>query len=549
VLKSDFCLVLHSHIPFVYGHGSHPHGEHWLLEAMFEVYIPLLEVLDNTKDLDYQITLGMTPILLIQLANSNIQDAFDDYILQKQRQIAEHCKHKHFSETRLYWGEILKKRKALWLYWKRDLISAFCYYRDRGKISFLTSYANHAYGPLLMYDQTIERELQLGLQISEYYLGERPSGIWVPECAFAPQRMLWNPLENQKVLRKGIDRILEAHGIDHFFVEAHLVEKGKSEGVQQGDVFTKLSWEARSQFPQFCWGNTSQPTWVSSLGIGSDIAAFGRDAKISGQVWSAEMGYPGDGRYLEFHKSIDGLKYWRVTDRCFQLDQKKIYSPILARDVVRQHASHWCSLIMDEIAHFPKRSTITTCFDTELFGHWWHEGPQFLEQVIRILSQQNSIRVTSPKRVLQSHPPQTVMSLPEGSWGAKGNHSVWKNDQSHWMWDVIHRCEKHYLELEKRGLATTELKWYFSLLACSDWIFVISSKGAVDYGHHRFSYAYKRFSALAEMLELESKNQNIPKRIIVAVQEARAYQPIPSAIHRNESTSEKISLEKKTLQI
>ena len=80
--KSDFCLVLHSHIPFVYGHGTHPHGEHWLLEAMYEVYIPLLEVLDNTKDLDYQITLGLTPILLIQLANPDLQEAFDDYILQ-----------------------------------------------------------------------------------------------------------------------------------------------------------------------------------------------------------------------------------------------------------------------------------------------------------------------------------------------------------------------------------------------------------------------------------------------------------------------------------
>ena len=100
------------------------------------------------------------------------------------------------------------------------------------------------------------------------------------------------------------------------------------------------------------------------------------------------------------------------------------------------------------------------------------------------------------------------------------------------------------MELEKRGLATTELKWYFSLLACSDWIFVISSKGAVDYGHQRFSYAYKRFSALAEMVELESQNQKVPKRILAAVQEARAYQPIPSALHRNESSSEKITLQK-----
>ena len=104
------------------------------------------------------------------------------------------------------------------------------------------------------------------------------------------------------------------------------------------------------------------------------------------------------------------------------------------------------------------------------------------------------------------------------------------------MWEVIHRCERQYLDMEQRGIATTELKWYFSLLACSDWIFVISSKGAVDYGHHRFSYAYKRFAALAEMLELEHQNKPIPNRILLSVQEGRAYQEVPTAIF---STDEK----------
>ena len=100
------------------------------------------------------------------------------------------------------------------------------------------------------------------------------------------------------------------------------------------------------------------------------------------------------------------------------------------------------------------------------------------------------------------------------------------------MWEVIHRCEKAYLDLESRGRATKELKWYFSLLACSDWIFVITSKGAIDYGHHRFSYAYKRFMALVEMLELEDQDeqQDIPKCISIAVEESRIYQPLPEPL-------------------
>ena len=530
--KTYFSLVLHSHIPYICGHGSHPHGEYWLFEAMYEVYLPLLEIIDNTKNQDYQITLGLTPILLIQLANPEIQQKFDQYLLEKERILQKHKDQNEFVEGHTYWMHTLQKRKQIWNYWHKNIISGFCFYRDMGRICFLTSYANHAYGPLLMYDQTIVRELELGLRISEYYLGERPKGIWIPECAFAPQRMRWNPIEQQHQLRQGIDRILEAQDIKFFFVESHLVEHAKSEGIQHQDIFSKLTWEARSQFPQFQWGHTSQPTWVSSLGIGSKIAAFARDAKISGQVWSAEMGYPGDGRYLEFHKSIDGIRYWRVTDRRFQLDQKKIYSPSLARDIVHQHAKHWCSLIEEQGETFPKDAVITACFDTELFGHWWHEGPQFLEAVISILTTNKNIQMASPQKLLESNPPQTVMSLPEGSWGAKGNHSVWNNDQTHWMWEVIHRCEKTYLDLESKGQATKELMWYFSLLACSDWIFVITSKGAIDYGYHRFSYAYKRFMALAEMLELQNQleDQDIPERILVAVQESRVFQPLPEPL-------------------
>ena len=128
------------------------------------------------------------------------------------------------------------------------------------------------------------------------------------------------------------------------------------------------------------------------MGIGSKISAFARDATFEAGLVCRYWIY-GDGRYLGF-QSVDGVRYWRVTDRRFQLDQKKIYSPSLARNVVRQHAHHWCSLIKNEMAKFPKRATITTCFDTELFGHWWHEGPLFLEEVIRTLSQDTYVRVT-----------------------------------------------------------------------------------------------------------------------------------------------------------
>ena len=172
---------------------------------------------------------------------------------------------------------------------------------------------------------------------------------------------------------KGIDRILESNGIDCFLWNPHLVEQGKSEGVPKRNTFTNSLGMPRSQFPQFQWGSTAQPTFVSSLGIGSKISAFARDAKISGQVWSADIGY----REME-----DILS--QVCRRCsllachgqaFSIGSKDLLSEF-GSDVVRQHAP-LVFVDPNEMANFPKRATITTCFDTELFGHWWHEGPLF----------------------------------------------------------------------------------------------------------------------------------------------------------------------------
>jgi len=101
------------------------------------------------------------------------------------------------------------------------------------------------------------------------------------------------------------------------------------------------------------------------------------------------MGYPGEPAYREFHRKDDrsGLRYWRVTDTKTGLGAKEPYSPGTASERVRGHAVHFVGLVRETLArHREERGTnalLTVTFDSELFGHWWFEGVDFIGELYR----------------------------------------------------------------------------------------------------------------------------------------------------------------------
>ncbi|MBI4417040.1 MAG: DUF1957 domain-containing protein, partial [Euryarchaeota archaeon] len=132
-------------------------------------------------------------------------------------------------------------------------------------------------------------------------------------------------------------------------------------------------------------------------------------------------------------------------------------------------------------------------FDTELFGHWWFEGPRWLEGVIRGL--QDEVTTTTASAFLKKHPPKSIIRLPEGSWGQGGYHWVWMNDNTKWVWQLVYQAEDAFLEVVraarrrqaqpgvKRALA--QLARELLLLESSDWPFLITTWSARDYAEAR----------------------------------------------------------------
>src|SRR5213593_1163340 len=218
------------------------------------------------------------------------------------------------------------------------------------------------------------------------------------------------------------------------------------------------------------------------------------------------MGYPGEAAYREFHRKDDrsGLRYWRVTDTRTGLGAKEPYSPGAAAERVRTHAVHFAGLVRETLArHREERgrdALLTVTFDSELFGHWWFEGVDWLGLVLRQLSE-SGVRVATAAEYIDREPPRERVALAEGSWGKNNDHSTWRNEATTWMWDELARLA-HEVEMLRaspprddpfRERAARQAVRELLLAESSDWPFLVTTGQAADYAVERFRAHAQRF--------------------------------------------------------
>jgi 1,4-alpha-glucan branching enzyme len=239
------------------------------------------------------------------------------------------------------------------------------------------------------------------------------------------------------------------------------------------------------------------------------VACFVRDAETGMVVWSGEHGYPGDGWYLDFHKKHfpGGLRYWRVTAASADLDAKEPYQPAEIPGRVAENADHFAGLVQRLLAADPSAAPLLVApYDSELFGHWWHEGPAWLGKVLRRIDAAPDVQPTTCGEYLERFPPDTSVALPEGSWGEGGFHGIWLNPETEWSWRLIYEAEDELAEAvgQKRSAIGDRLFVQalreFMLLTSSDWQFLISTWSARDYAENRLRYHHEALERLFDFM-------------------------------------------------
>jgi len=312
-------------------------------------------------------------------------------------------------------------------------------------------------------------------------------------------------------LRAGIEEMLAEYGIEYFVADAHLVAAAAPVFLYRDYVPRKTQLDAA--MPDVSRNvplSPYQPYRVASRGGTGSAIAFFRDPKTTLQVWSREHGYPGEYAYLEFHKKHfpGGLRFWRITDPSGDLGKKIVYDPALAADKTKGHARHFVELVNDTLAHASAQGPAVVCspYDSELFGHWWFEGPQWLEHVAREMTKGKVLCATLAE-TLEHVPPARTVALPEGSWGEGGDHRVWLNRDTEWTWDRVYSAESEWAEhLARADGAEGDLRRVLAqatrellLLEASDWQFLITTQAARDYAERRVAEHYAEFKRLSEM--------------------------------------------------
>jgi 1,4-alpha-glucan branching enzyme len=497
----------------------------WLHEAVAETYLPLIRILRNLErdGIALNCNLNLSPILLEQLAHPVFKAEFPRYAqrkilaAQEDENFFNTTGESQYVETARFWYRFFTDALNDFESLDRDIIKAFREFNDKGLIEIITCGATHGYMPLLGTDESVRAQVRTAVATHLRHIGKQPRGIWAPECGYRPAGF-WNyPVASangsqtlQGFDRIGVEQALGESGIEFFFVDTHLVEESAHISSPYGNQTAKKPTDG----PDSLGGDRRlyQPYYVDGpYDKKLAVTIFPRDPKTGIQVWSGDYGYPGDSAYLDFHKKRwpGGHRYWRVTGSRVDMEHKEPYDPQAAAAKVKEHASHFVHLVWQALqSSFSDSVPPILCspFDAELFGHWWFEGPLWLEAVARTLHDYpTGITLTTGSQYLDQYPRAGFIQMHEGSWGAEGTNHVWMNPETSWTYTHIYPAEIYTREV------CTSTRWRdgalgeriakqlcreLLLLESSDWQFLITTGAARDYAELRFETHNDQFNDL-----------------------------------------------------
>ncbi|MEO8200424.1 MAG: 1,4-alpha-glucan branching protein domain-containing protein [Gemmatimonadota bacterium] len=500
----DVVLVLHSHIPYVLHHGRWPHGSDWLCEAAIDSYLPLLDALRQLADEDIPapLTIGFTPVLANQLVDPAFPPLLREYFAQRDAACVEATRELGASADRAllpvvaFWRKRYADLRLLFERIAGNIPAAFAALEHAGRIEIIGSAATHGLLPLLARPESVALQLLEGRAEHRRIFGRQPAGCWLPECAYRP----------------GLEDSIANAGFQYFFSDAHLARAGQKADVY-GDLETGRGIDAPFE-PVPAERSPYHPYRVGRA------TAFLRDPVTSRQVWSRYEGYPGDEHYLEFHKMRwpGGLRLWQVSAPGTGLGEKRPYRPEAARTRAAHHARHFVSVLADTARGSTAEDTVMVApFDTELFGHWWFEGPVFLRNMFELLARSRRVRASTVSGSVHPNPPEDL-ALSSGTWGANGDFSMWQNPQTAWTWQRLWSLEDSFWRVAGDALANpphhhvlAQAARELLLAQSSDWQFIITTGAAADYAEARFVghclAAQRLITALGQPGHLDSANQ------------------------------------------
>jgi 1,4-alpha-glucan branching enzyme len=495
-------LILHAHLPFV-RHPEHEHflEEDWFFEALTECYVPLLRMIQRLTDdrVPFKLTLSITPTLCAMLQDQLLRERYvrhlDSLIDLAARERKRSRNHPQLRELADFYSKVFSETQRFFVdECKHDLLTSFRELREIGGLEIIASAATHGLLPMLLQQsrEAARAQILIGRDVYADLFAAEPAGFWLPECAYEP----------------GLQSILQEANIRWFVLDSH--------GLMFG----------RPQPRRWIYAPCYTP---------AGPAAFARDRDSSRQVWSAQEGYPGDPAYREFYRDagfdlslehlgpaargirkFSGVKYHRITGPG---DEKDLYDPVVAERVAETQARHFVEerrRQTREVIAAGFDPIVVVPFDAELFGHWWFEGPRFLEQFIRQVADQRDFRLCTPSEYLAANPTQQIIEPAASTWGENGYFEVWLNPSNAWIYPQLHVAAQQMSEVARKyaegssaivDRVLKQLARELLLAQSSDWAFLMKTGTAREYATKRAIDHLSLFNRLHNQLVANSVNE------------------------------------------
>jgi 1,4-alpha-glucan branching enzyme len=493
-------LILHAHLPFV-RHPEHEFSleETWLFEAISECYLPLLQRIEAwQKDgIQAPLTLTLSPTLCSMLRDPLLRSRYvrhlESLIELVEKEAFRTRWEPPFHQVALFYGEHLRSIRDTYSRWGGDLIAAFRAFQERGRLEIITSAATHALLPLLAgHPPSVRAQLRVACDHYRSCFGCDPRGIWLPECAYSGE------LETHLIDAGLRWFVLDAHGLLH------------ARPRPRSSVFAPI------------------------LTPGG-LAVFGRDLESAKQVWSRQEGYPGDPYYREFyrdigfdleldylrpylpageHRGFTGIKYYRITGSS---NDKAAYDRKAALDTALRHANHFFDARAKQFERLRNSlevpPLIVSPYDAELFGHWWYEGPEFLDAFVRktAAAGQSAFTLATPSEYLRRYLVHQVAEPCPSSWGEEGCWGVWLNEANEWIVPHLQVAQERMTGLVRRALnepgsntlrdrALKQAARELLLAQSSDWPFILRTGTSPEYARKRVTTHLLHFTKIYDQL-------------------------------------------------
>ncbi|ASS74543.1 hypothetical protein CIG75_05710 [Tumebacillus algifaecis] len=503
--KGYLTMILHAHLPYVrHEERANALEERWLFEALSETYLPLLAMFERLRESDvpFAFALTMSPTLLTLLTDVEMAERYVKH-MKKTIELTEKelVRTVHQPEmqnlARMYYARyrgLLDQFESC----GRNVVQRLADLEASGQLELLTCGATHGFLPVIGRGELRRAQIAIACATHEAIIGRRPRGIWLPECGYLP----------------GIEQMLAEQGLTYFCVDAHA----------------------------FGEHSLDRPLLLKE----AQVYALGRDPEATQQVWSSITGYPGDPDYREYYRDIGfdlsfdyvrdyihpegirvntGIKYHRVTGAG---EQKEFYKPEWAAQKCKEHALHFISSRLQRVrssiasAGDERPPLITAPYDAELFGHWWFEGPQWLERVaIEMIDME--LGLITPSAYLEQFPEALRATLEMSSWGRGGYADVWLNETNDWIYPHLHRLEERFAAMlrkakrmegapEESGFrrALWQLAREILLAEASDWAFMMTMGTTTEYGVRRTTEHLARAERLADLIGAGT----VPERVL-----------------------------------